>query len=202
MRPALRYGTLVGAIIFTATLCYLVVRPVNQGNASSRLDILGHALPTDPKAFPQTSNDGTGGWATWLFGSSSILESAPSYGGTSKCPVYTYFDYSANGGDSNEMAILAAWTRSFWALGFLPVVFNENDARTHPQFSLFRSQGLLSSKDIQLVLIMAQHGGLFVDYHVTFIIFSKPRSDDRRTYQCPTTAMRNSRSWANAVSII
>jgi hypothetical protein len=167
----------VGAIIFTATLCYLVIQPVNRGNASSRLDILGHAVPTDPKALPQISNDGTGGWAKRLFGSSSILGSAPSGGATSsfsqssKCPVYTYFDYSSTNLDSNEMAILAAWTRSFWALGFLPVVFNENDARSHPQFSLFRSQGVLSStstQDIQLLLMMAQRGGLFVDYHVTF----------------------------------
>jgi hypothetical protein len=77
-----------------------------------------------------------------VFAGDEKRSSSSSSAGSRKCPVHTYFDNSLNDQDSNEHAILSAWLRSFWALGFQPVVLTERDAWSHPQSSAFREQDL------------------------------------------------------------
>ena len=180
MRPAIRrYCTFVGAILVTATLCYLRIRPHGRNKACSHLDFLDRALPTGSIEFRQSRNDGTGGWSTRLFGSESSLGNTTndainiSSSRWPRCPVHTYFDYSLNGQDSTELAILSAWVRVFSALGFIPVVLTEKDARSNPRYSVFQKHDLLNSTSFPLggpLLAMAKRGGLFVDYHVSSLV--------------------------------
>jgi hypothetical protein len=168
--PVRRCVLLLLALIAIASLSLSALRA--RGAVVSRFDFLEHALHP-AGGFHESHHDGTGGWLTRWFttpSQSAFLGSPhkqPSR--QSRCPVYTYFDPTKHPRRSNDAAILLAWKRSFWALGFNPTVLTDKDAKKHPNYNPFRSRGLVGdpgSLDFTKWLVMAQHGGLFVDYRV------------------------------------
>lgn len=159
--------TLVTAFIIIVTLCFYAFQSRDH-KISSRFKFLGHTLPRTAGRFHDAHDDRTGGWLTRWFRTPSqslFLGHIPSESKASgRCSVYTYLDTTSYSRGSDEFAILGTWARSFWALGFEPIVLTDKDAKRHPRYNLFRNQGLIGRSNKWLA--MAQRGGLFVDYHV------------------------------------
>jgi len=170
--PVRRCVLLLIAVIAVTTLSLSALR--SRGAAVSRFDFLEHALHSGAAGgFHESHQDGTGGWLTRWFTTPSQAtflgrpHKQPSR--QSRCPVYTYFDPAKHRRGSGDSAVLLAWKRSFFALGFNPTVLTDKDAKKHPSYNSFRSRGLVgdsNSHDFAKWLAMAQHGGLFVDYRV------------------------------------
>ena len=168
-----RCVTLVVAFILIATLSFYVFQS-RVDSAVASLEFLEHALHPTGGRFHEAHDDGTGGWLTRWFTSTTsharfLGNTQPQPQSEFRCPVYTYIDTNVHRRGSDEFTILQAWMRSFWALGFRPVVLTDKDAKRHSRYNSLRSQGLLasfSSGSVEKWLAMAQHGGLFVDYRV------------------------------------
>jgi hypothetical protein len=179
--------TLFSAVVTIGILCLYVFQP--NGTNVSHFDFLEHALHRSRGGFQESHHDGTGGWLTRWFTTSSQLrfssgttrQSSP----TPRCPVYCYIDTSIHHRSSDEFGIVEAWSASFWALGFNPIVLTERDAKQNSQYNAFRTRGLVAgsgSRDLNKWLAIAQHGGLFVDYRVH--LFRIPRLILCRAYRC------------------
>lgn len=180
----LRFSTrrcviLVVALVVIVTLCFFTF-PTRVDTAVASFEFLEHALHhTGGERFHEAHDDGTGGWLTrWFIQTTSrsrfLGSTQPQPQSNLRCPVYTYIDTSIHRRGSDEFAILQTWRRSFWALGFRPVVLSDKDAKRHSRFNSLRSQGLLASSHSSSLakwLAMAQHGGLFVDYRVKLLAF-------------------------------
>lgn len=177
MRLSIRKCVTLVAALIIVTLCFYAFQS-RRAEVSSHFEFLGHALPHAGGRFHDAHDDGTGGWLTrWfrtpsqsVFLGRSPHESEPS----PRCPVYTYLDTTTYRRGSDEFGILAAWMRSFWALGFRPIILTDKDAKKHPRYSLFRNKGLIE-RSIKW-LAMAQRGGLFVDYRVILLSTSRIES--------------------------
>ena len=154
------------ALAAIITLSFSALR--SRGADVSRFDFLEHALRSGG-GFHESHHDGTGGWVTRWFATSS---QSSFLGGPhkqpsrqSRCPVYTYYDATKH----HDSALLQVWKRSFWALGFNPIVLSDKDAKKHPSYNAFRTRGLVGvskSPDFGKWLVMSQRGGLFVEYRV------------------------------------
>ena len=169
-QPSRRCVVLLVAFVVTICLCFSALK--SRGTDVSRFEFFEHALHSGG-GFHESHHDGTGGWLTRWFRSPSQAvflgrpRTQPSR--QSRCAVYTYFDTTKNHRRSDQSAILLAWKRSFWALGFNPIVLTDKDTKKHPNYNSFRSRGLVGDQkpsNFAKWLVMAQHGGLFVDYHV------------------------------------
>jgi hypothetical protein len=149
-------------------VCFITLQ--SRGHSVPRLDFLDYAIHTGTERFQAFHQDGTGGWLTkWFYHRSPSFSLPASNSISSRCPVYTYYDEANLRRDSEEAKILTAWKRAFWTLGFQPVVLTQKDVKNHPQYSLFRSLGLVGHSSLSGYdkwLAMAQRGGLFVDYRV------------------------------------
>lgn len=160
--------TLIVAFMIMTSLCFYAFQS-RAAEVSVHFEFLGHALPHTGGRFYDAHDDGTGGWLTRWFRTSSqasFLGHGPHPSATSaRCPVYTYFDTTAYRRGSDEFAILVLWMQSFWALGFQPIVLTDKDAKKHSHYNVFRQQGLIGRSNAKW-LAMAQRGGLFVDYRV------------------------------------
>jgi len=173
-----RCVTLVVALTVIVTLCFYAF-PARVDTAVARFEFLEHALHhTGGGRFHEAHDDGTGGWLTrWFVPTTSrsrfLGSNRRQPQSMLRCPVYTYIDTSVHRRGSAEFDILQTWRRSFWALGFRPVVLTDKDAKRHSRFNFLRSQGLLAGSHSHSVgkwLAMAQHGGLFVDYRVKALV--------------------------------
>ena len=174
MRPFIRKCVFL-AVTLTITLGLSFYALQSHGVTSvSHFEFLEHALHHTGGTFNEAHEDGTGGWLTRWFRIPSHFafhgdpQQRPST--SPRCPVYTYIDTTVHRRGSDEFAILLSWMRSFWALGFRPVVLTESDARKHARYHVFRTRGLVSGSkryDYSKWLAMANRGGLFVDYRVT-----------------------------------
>jgi|SRR5271170_618843 len=171
-----RCVTLVVAFILIVTLSlYAFQSRVDTAVAS--FEFLEQALHHTGGRFHEAHDDGTGGWLTRWFTPTTSRARFPGNSqhrpkSAPRCPVYTYIDTNLHRRGSDEFAILQTWMRSFWALGFRPVVLTDKDAKRHSRYNSLRSQGLLvssSSGSLGKWLAMAQHGGLFVDYRVLLL---------------------------------
>lgn len=168
--PVRRCVLLLVLLIAIITLSLSALR--SRGADVARFDFLEHALHSGG-GFHESHYDGTGGWLTRWFAnpSQSTFLGRPHQQPSrqARCPVYTYFDSTKNHRRSDDSAILLAWKRSFWALGFNPTVLTDKDAKKHPSYNHFRSRRFVGdpkSRDFAKWLVMEQHGGLFVDYRV------------------------------------
>lgn len=165
--------TLVVVCVALATLSLYAFQS-RVDTAGTHFEFLEHALPHTGGRFHEADDDGTGGWLTRWF--TPTTSQSRFLGNTRRqpqsvprCPVYTYIDTGVHRRGSDEFAILQTWMRSFWALGFRPVVLTDKDAKRNSRYNSLRSQGLLASSSVGMLgkwLAMALHGGLFVDYRV------------------------------------
>src|SRR5579859_2379050 len=118
------FFSLLAALVVLGTFGVLALRLSKV--PTPRFEFLEHALHHTSGAFHETHNDGTGGWLTRWFTTPSrspyLGNSRHAIAPPRRCSVYTYFDTSTHHRGSEESAILLAWTRAFWALGFKPVI--------------------------------------------------------------------------------
>ena len=165
---------MVGTLIFIVTLSHYAFQS-RVDTAVTSFEFVEHALYQTSGQFHEAHDDGTGGWLTrWFTPTTSHsrfrgnTQRQPQ--STIRCPVYTYIDTNVHRHGSDEFSILQTWMRSFWALGFKPIVLTDKDAKRHSRYNSLRKQGLPASSSMGSLgkwLAMAQHGGLFVNYRVT-----------------------------------
>jgi hypothetical protein len=155
----------------TLLLCFYALQP--RVSSITRFEFLENAFHRTSGGFYEFHEDGTGGWLTrWfpeLYGSN---KAGNRYHPKSRCPVYTYIDTTVHPRGSDEFEILQVWMRAFWSLGFSPVVLTDKDAQRHTDFNPIRNRGAGSTRtlDYGRWFVMADRGGLFVDYRVCLLI--------------------------------
>lgn len=161
--------TLFTVFIAASIFCFIVLQ--SRGHKVPHLDLLDYAINPGVDVFQPSHRDRTGGWLTKWFQTETPSFPIPDRSvSPSRCPVYTYFDISKHRSDSLDAKILTIWKRSFWALGFQPIVLTEKDAKSHPRYNDLRDvewRGLAEFHGIGKWFAMAQRGGLYTDYTVT-----------------------------------
>jgi hypothetical protein len=170
-RKCIGFGLLVASFI-VITLCF---QGLKSRASVPRFEFLEHALHTGT-GFRENHDDSTGGWLTRWFITNSrsefLSKNRHKISKPARCPVYTYFDTAKHHHGSDEAAVLLAWKRAFYALGFNPIVLTDKDAKKHTQYNVLRSRNLVGGSgkaDLSKWLVMAKNGGLFVDYRVSSI---------------------------------
>ena len=158
---------LVSICLATLALCFYALQP--RVSSGPRFDFLENAFHRSSGGFYEFHDDGTGGWLTRWFPElyTSNMAGNP-YHPKSRCPVHTYIDTSVHPRGSDEFEILQVWMRAFWSLGFKPIVLTDKDAQRHADFNVIRNMAAGTTKplDFGRWFVMADRGGLFVDYRV------------------------------------
>ena len=82
-----------------------------------------------------------------------------------RCPVYTYVDLAAAGGDNNGK-MLAAWKRAWLAAGFRPVVLGRAHAQQHPLCARLTGRVLRPSFIHPWMALCSVGGGIYAELEV------------------------------------
>jgi hypothetical protein len=178
MRLSVRKYVAIGLLVASIVLITFCFQGLKSRASVPHFEFLEHALHSGVVGFRETHDDSTGGWLTRWFITNSrsdfLRNTRYQTSKPSRCHVHTYFDTTKHHRGSDESAILLAWKRAFWSLGFYPTVLTDKDAKKHAQYSFLRARNLVGGSgksDFSKWLAMAQNGGLFIDYHVSSILY-------------------------------